>query len=664
MVRENTRLSTAAYSRRLLWAAVLLAAPQMVHAQSILGGNLIVNGNAEAGPAGTATTLAASIPGWTRASGKINVLPYDVTGLVLLNDPAPPDHGFQYFAGVYGDYPPPGTLTQDIDVSSGASLINGGNVKFTASAYLGTMAPDAGANHAQMVVAFKNANGQAFSSTTLGPLTNVAGTAMFLQQQIGLVPVGTVRITVTLSLSSFNAGAGNVGVADSLSLVLTTLGTSPGSVLGVNLVVNPGAEAGPGVPQPTTVLYIPGWSTQTQPASVAPYGGTGWIPASAPGPADRGVNLFCGWQYADSSGDNSGMYQDIDVSPAAALIDSGQVTYQASAWLGGVSGNTSPTLTYTFFDWSGKQLAVTGQLGPASHSGTALVETSHSDTLPSGTRRVHIALTFPDPGSIADDIAFTLAAPSGPPVITPGGIVSAGAFGGFSSIAPGSWIEIYGTFLSSSIRSWSGSDFNNGVAPTSLDGVSVSIGGKAAFIDYISGGQIDALVPSDAPTGPVGITVTNSNGTSDNFWLTVNPTEPGLLAPAAFKVNGKQYVAALFSDGQTFAIPNGAISGVASRPAKPGETLIIYGVGFGPVTGDSTAGTIVTDQNSLTTPVQILFGTTPTATPSYYGLAPSFTGLYQFNVVVPTVSTNAALPISIKLGGATGSQTLYIAVQQ
>jgi uncharacterized protein (TIGR03437 family) len=194
-----------------------------------------------------------------------------------------------------------------------------------------------------------------------------------------------------------------------------------------------------------------------------------------------------------------------------------------------------------------------------------------------------------------------------------------------------------------------------------LGAVSVSVGGTPAYIDYISPGQVNALVPSNAPTGPVEISVTNSNGTSDGFPIYVNPTQPGLLAPPTFTVNNKQYVAALFSDGQTFALPQNAISGVASHPALVGDTLIIYGVGFGPVTGGFTAGTVVTAQNSLTTPLQIFFGSTQ-ATLSYSGLAPSFTGLYQFNVVVPSVGANAALPITFSLGGVKGSQTLYIAV--
>jgi len=205
------------------------------------------------------------------------------------------------------------------------------------------------------------------------------------------------------------------------------------------------------------------------------------------------------------------------------------------------------------------------------------------------------------------------------------------------------------------------STFVNGVGPTMLGDVTVSIGGKAAFIDYISPGQVNALVSSDAPTGPVEITVTNSVGTSQGFPIYVNPTQPGLLAPPSFTIGNKQYLAALFPDGQTFALPTNAIGGVPSHPASVGDTLIIYGIGFGPVTGGFTAGTIVTAQNQLTTPLQVLFGTIP-ATLSYYGLAPSFTGLYQLNVVVPNVAANSALPISFTLGGMKGTQTLYIAV--
>jgi uncharacterized protein (TIGR03437 family) len=156
--------------------------------------------------------------------------------------------------------------------------------------------------------------------------------------------------------------------------------------------------------------------------------------------------------------------------------------------------------------------------------------------------------------------------------------------------------------------------------------------------------------------------VTNGNGTSDSYPIYINQLQPGFLAPGSFIVGGKQYVAALFSDNVTFAIPQNAIQGVPSRAAHIGETVTIYGIGFGPVTPAFTAGTIVTDLNTVTNPLQISFGTTQ-ATTTYQGLAPGFVGLYQFNVVVPKVAPNNLTPISFILGGMKAAQTLYIAVQ-
>jgi uncharacterized protein (TIGR03437 family) len=248
-----------------------------------------------------------------------------------------------------------------------------------------------------------------------------------------------------------------------------------------------------------------------------------------------------------------------------------------------------------------------------------------------------------------------------PPTIS--GVVSASAFGGFSSVAPGSWVEIYGTNLASSTQGWTGADFTGNNAPTALNGVSVSIGGQAAFVDYVSAGQVNAQLPSNIATGGVlQLTVTNANGASAPVNLTVNPTEPGLLAPASFLIGKNQYVVAQHSDG-TYVLPVGAISGVASSPAKPGEIVVIYGVGFGSVVPNIPAGEIATESNQLSASFEVLFGKTPATLP-YFGLAPSFVGLYQFNVTVPAVANNDLVPFTFNLGGVAGTQTLFTAVQQ
>jgi uncharacterized protein (TIGR03437 family) len=241
-----------------------------------------------------------------------------------------------------------------------------------------------------------------------------------------------------------------------------------------------------------------------------------------------------------------------------------------------------------------------------------------------------------------------------------GAAVSAGAFGGFTSVSPGSWIEIYGSNLATNTRSWGGADFKGVNAPTALDGTSVSIGGQAAFVDFISPLQVNALVPSNVGTGLQQLTVTTAAGISAPFNITVNSVQPGLLAPPSFSVNGKQYAVALFADG-TYVLPTGAISGLASRPAKPGDTIVLYGVGFGPVTPAIPAGELVQQANALASGFQMFFGGIP-AVASYAGLAPNYTGLYQFNMVVPNVLASDAVPLTFTLNTFSGTQTLYIAV--
>lgn len=248
------------------------------------------------------------------------------------------------------------------------------------------------------------------------------------------------------------------------------------------------------------------------------------------------------------------------------------------------------------------------------------------------------------------------------PQIVPNGIISASAFGGLAAVAPGSWIEIYGTNLAPDTRGWRGSDFNGLNAPTSLDATSVSIGGQAAFVAYISPGQVNVQVPSTLGLGPQSVTVTNGSGTSSSYVLDVSAAAPGLLAPGSFDIGGTQYVVALFPDNATYVLPVGAIPGVVSRPAKPGDVIVLYGVGFGPVTPNISAGQLVEEGSTLTSNLQVSIGDTP-CTLEYEGLAPGEIGLYQFNLVVPNVTAGEAIPFTFSLGGVVGTQTLYIPVQ-
>jgi uncharacterized protein (TIGR03437 family) len=165
--------------------------------------------------------------------------------------------------------------------------------------------------------------------------------------------------------------------------------------------------------------------------------------------------------------------------------------------------------------------------------------------------------------------------------------------------------------------------------------------GRAAFIDYISPGQVNALIASTVATGQQQLTLNTSAGTSAAVTLTVNTVAPGLLAPPNFRVNGTQYAVALFADG-TYVLPTAAISGLTSQPAKPGDEIVLYGVGFGPVTPTIPAGQLAAEATSLAD-FQISIGGMPCKI-EYDGLAPNYTGLYQFNITVPSVAPGNQSP--------------------
>jgi uncharacterized protein (TIGR03437 family) len=375
-----------------------------------------------------------------------------------------------------------------------------------------------------------------------------------------------------------------------------------------------------------------------------------------------------GWTPAWWAGNNIGYIQlggagTASLSQTLTTTLQNGVTYTLSALVGRPINN-GLGFNYALQLWAGTTMLASASnfLGlPLNSSGTDSLSYSSGANNPQAGQPLMIVLTSTSAGNSTqgyfDSISLTSSSVS-VPTISSGGVVSASAFGGFTSISPGSWIEIYGSNLASDTRGWAQSDFNGVNAPTSLDGTSVSIGGQAAFVDYISPGQVNALVPSNVATGPQSMTVKTSAGTSAAYNILVNPVEPGLLATPTFVVNGTPYAVALFSDG-TYVLPVGAVAGLSSRPAKPGDTIILYGVGFGPVTPSIAAGQLA-EQSNAVSGLQMSIGGVP-AVAAYAGLAPNYTGLYQFNLVVPSVAAGS-VPLTFTLGGTAGTQRLSVAV--
>ena len=274
---------------------------------------------------------------------------------------------------------------------------------------------------------------------------------------------------------------------------------------------------------------------------------------------------------------------------------------------------------------------------------------------------------------------FSLTAPPAPPYsctnTTPptiSSIDSASAYGGYPYFASGSWLEIKGTNLAdpndprlaSGSGQWASGDFNGPNAPTNLDGISVSINGKPAYVWYLSPGQLNVQAPEDSTTGNVNITVTNCNATSSTTQFTRRTLAPGLLAPSNYTSNGTQYLVATFQSDGAYVLNTalGASFGLNARPAKPGDVIIAYGVGFGDVTPSILPGTIVSQSNQLVNPVTFDFGSTP-AQLTYSGLAGSFVGLYEFYITVPQGLPNGDTKLTVMQNGAALPEVLFLTIQ-
>jgi uncharacterized protein (TIGR03437 family) len=291
----------------------------------------------------------------------------------------------------------------------------------------------------------------------------------------------------------------------------------------------------------------------------------------------------------------------------------------------------------------------------ADGTGTAQVSVTPGP-LGSGTGSVIVSASVA--GSNATPVSFTLfATQPNPNCLVPApsitSVRSLGDFGGLPSFASGSWLEIKGANLATNTRSWTNADFHNGAAPTSLDGTGVTIDGLAGFVSYISPQQVNVVAPADPMTGQVQVTATNCAGTSTPYPIQKNALAPGLLAPAAFNVGGKQYLAATLSDGVTY------VGSPGHAATKPGDSLETFGIGFGGVNPPATPGTATSQPDSLSG-FTLAFGSTPAAV-GYAGLAPGVIGLYQFNFTTPNVP-GGDYQIMVNVAGTAVQQTVYLTV--
>ena len=251
-------------------------------------------------------------------------------------------------------------------------------------------------------------------------------------------------------------------------------------------------------------------------------------------------------------------------------------------------------------------------------------------------------------GMVADSYSLTPASTALPQISAVANAASESA-----AIAPNTWVEIKGTNLAPAgdSRSWKTSDFVNGQMPTQLDGVSVSINGKPAYVSYISPTQVNILTPPEAISGTAAIRVAVNTTAGPVF------NAQGQTASPSFFVYGASYAAATHANGSLIG-PSALYPGTTT-PAKPGETVVLYGNGFGAAAKPVTAGASTQSGNLPALPVIKIGGIA--ATVQFAGLV--FPGEFQFNVVVPSNTPDGDQPIAATYNGLSTQAGVLLTVQ-
>ncbi len=225
-------------------------------------------------------------------------------------------------------------------------------------------------------------------------------------------------------------------------------------------------------------------------------------------------------------------------------------------------------------------------------------------------------------------------------------------------IESGSWVAIRGTNLANTNtgQSWSASEIVNGNLPTSLDGVSVTIDGKPAFVAYISPTRINVQAPSDSTLGPVSVVVNNNGAVSAPATAQLQA-----VAPAFFVDAGTSFAAASRVPDYALVADPSVVPGAVG--AKPGDLVALWGTGFGPTNPAEPAGVVVSSESSLTSALTVTVGGVA-ATVVYSLLTPEYAGLYQVAILIPATAPAGAAALQASVNGVQTAAGVTIFVGQ
>ena len=218
-------------------------------------------------------------------------------------------------------------------------------------------------------------------------------------------------------------------------------------------------------------------------------------------------------------------------------------------------------------------------------------------------------------------------------------------------LSPNSIATLYGTGLAYTTRGLTAADLHGLQLPATLPGTGVTIlvGGQAAYPYYISPTQVNFLIPSNLLAMPASVQLVVDGVAGPLISVTLAPT-----APALFEMD-RQTTVAIRTDGSVID---------AAAPISSGDWAILYANGLGPVLPPLPSGQIATTAARIQASgfVLSLDGVSVSdENIGYAGAAPGFAGLYQINLRVPA-GTGPNPEIRIGFGERLSRTGLHLAV--
>lgn len=234
------------------------------------------------------------------------------------------------------------------------------------------------------------------------------------------------------------------------------------------------------------------------------------------------------------------------------------------------------------------------------------------------------------------------------------GVLNGASFQKGQTVAPGSLVSVFGGGFVAPNTSVPAATIP---LPLSLAGVSATVNGIPAPLQYVGERQINLQIPWSIPPGGTATVVVSANGfTYPGFTFQMGPAAPGIFA-----LTSGQAIA-INQDG-SLAGPDNSVPGIATHTAKAGDPLIILGTGLGSVSPSVADGAASPDAlRSATTQPTVLVGGVQ-AQVLFAGLSPQFPGVNQLNVIVPPVPNPGVVSLQIDSGGVRSGGSATMAVR-